>query len=209
MHTKSRLTARILSGKRLDLEEPLSITVHTTTNEIMQFDNLYPSTTIKDIKALIEAQYNVPTALQRLDLLGKALSDHKTFEQCDIINGTAVNLALSVRKSMIFLFGSPGFPSNDGWEDPPDGTQNIEVRLSLNRAWELSIVLPSANVSTSDFVQSVNWTLDARPDGTLYDREAGVEISYLFWDGLWVFLAYIFYFHISKASGPAWGELVP
>jgi hypothetical protein len=156
-------------------------------NEVMQFDDLYPSTTIKDIKTLIGTQHNVPTALQRLDLLGKPLSDHKTFEQCDIMNGTAVNLTLISRTSMIYLLGCFYSLVNGSRLYTPAGTDNIEVQLSLNRAWELSMVLPSAKVLSNDFVQSVGWTLDAEPDGTLHDHGTGSEMLYLFWDGLWVF----------------------
>jgi hypothetical protein len=144
---KPRLIYSLLSGKQPPPHEPLSITVRTMTNEVMWFDELCPSTTIHDIKALIETQLNVPAALQRLDLRGKPLSDQRTFEQCNITNGTAVNLTSSLRKSMIYLREHSNIKlSNGGQRDNPNGTQNIEVRLSVNRAWELSIVLHPAEV---------------------------------------------------------------
>jgi hypothetical protein len=184
VQAKSRLTASILSGRRPAPEEPISITVRTMANRVMQFDDLYPSTTIKDIKTLIETQHNVPTALQRLDLLGKPLSDQKTFEQCDIMNGTAVNLTLISRTSMIYLSERSRILVNGNWQNTPNGTQNIEVQLSMNRAWELSIVLPSVKKNSNDFIQSVSWTLDAKPSGLLHDHDTGIDISYLFWDDL-------------------------
>jgi hypothetical protein len=179
----------IFSGKRLPPEEPFSIIVRTMTNEVMRFDRMHPSTTIKDIKTLIETQHNVPIALQKLDLLGQPLGDRRTLEQCDITNGTAVNLTLGLRQSMIYLTGRSYVRlSKSNVQHTPNGTQNIKVQLSLNRAWELSVIFHSSGYLSRDFIQSMSWTVDASSNGMLHNHDSGIDMPCLFWDGLWVFL---------------------
>jgi hypothetical protein len=173
------------SLKRGPQKELLSITVRTLANKILQFDGLHPSTTIRDVKLLIESEHNVPAALQTLNLLDKSLDDQRAFDQCGITNGTVVTLVMNLRKPMIYLFGKlTGNDLNGTWVKDSTGTQNIEVRLSLDRAWELAVMNPSMKISSGDYVQSATWSVDANSYGRLLDRASGQAMSCLFWDGL-------------------------
>jgi prepilin-type processing-associated H-X9-DG protein len=156
---------------------PLSITV-CTTNRHLPFDGLYPSTTILDLKLLIQHHHKVPAALQKVKLFGNLLDDQKTFEQCNITDGTVVDLILSLRRSMIYLLGR--YDSGSGSES----TKGVKVELSLNRAWEISLLRPTMKVSPSDYVQSVTWTMDAKYQGTLTKPGSTKEMFYICWDGL-------------------------
>jgi hypothetical protein len=166
-----------LASRRHVHEMPLSITV-CTTNRHVPLEDLYPSTTILDLKLLIQQRHKVPSALQRIKLFGKLLDDQSTFEQCDITDGTVVDLTLSLRRSMIYLLGR--YDSGSGSES----TKGVKVELSLNRAWEISLLRPTMKVSPSDYVQSVTWTVDAKYEGTLCETGSTNEMFYICWDGL-------------------------
>jgi hypothetical protein len=151
----------------------------------MRFDGLYPSTIIKDVKILIEDKYDVPSALQNLELLKKPLDDQTTLDQCGITNGAVVDFTVNFREPLIY-FCVP-VEVVDRYSDVvpnPEGTKHVEVKLTLDRAWEMSIAHPSMEISSRAYVQSVTWTLDARLDGTLIDCNSLREATYLFWDGL-------------------------
>jgi hypothetical protein len=180
---KYRRATATFSPSRGGDKELLSITVRTLGNKILQLNGFYPSTNVRDIKLLIESKHNVPATLQTLSLLDKPLDDQKTFDQCGITNGAVINLAMNLRKPMIYLFG-PGIYLEGRLQSDSIGTQNVEVRLSLDRAWELSILHPSMRIYSRDYVQSVTWTVDVKPNGALLDHSSGSEMSYLFWDGL-------------------------
>jgi hypothetical protein len=181
---KSGPNAGHLVGRRL-APEPLSITIRTTTYKYLSFNCLGSSTTILDLKTLIQCQHRVPVVLQSLTLFGKILDDKKTLEQHGITDGAIIDLATNMRNSVICLLGSNRATGA--------GTKDIKVELSLNRAWEISLLRPSMKVSSSDYAQSVTWTVDAKHDGTLLDHESGKEMPHLHWDGLWVFRAHRFY----------------
>jgi hypothetical protein len=153
-------------------------------DKLMHFDGLHPSTIIKDVKLLIESKYGVPAALQRLYLL-KPLDDQKTLGQCGIANGTVVNFTVNLRKPLIYFYVSYYMRDSRGYQaENTEGIKNIEVKLTLDRAWELSIVYPSMEISSGDHVQSVTWNVDAKRDGTLFDYSSQREATYIYWDGL-------------------------
>ncbi|KAG8736601.1 hypothetical protein FRC10_009136 [Ceratobasidium sp. 414] len=98
------------------------------SHKVLKFDNLHRSTKIKDIKSLIEAQYGVPAALQKLDLSDGVLGDTVTLAQSGIISSKTLGLSLDTRHTMIYLFAS---------RDQGRVLKKVEVKLSLDRAWEL------------------------------------------------------------------------
>jgi hypothetical protein len=140
--------------KRGSQKELLSINVRTLGNKILQFDGLYSSTTIKDVKLLIQADHNVPAALQRLNLFDKPLNNQQMLDQCGITDGTVVNLIMHLRKPMIYLVGLEQIYGSNGSLHPNPKSQNIEVRLSLDRAWELCVLHKSMKLSPVHYVQS-------------------------------------------------------
>jgi hypothetical protein len=150
----------------------------------MHFDGLDPSTTVKDIKLLVQAQISVSAYFQRLSLLDNVLDDLKTLDQCGVTGKTIFELTTNLRKPMIYIIRPQGGSWYDGNFFYTNGIfQGIEVQLSLDRTWELSILHPSMKISPGDYVQSINWTIDLRSNKTLFDRNLGREVMYLFWDG--------------------------
>lgn len=65
----------------------------------------------------------------------------------------------------------------------PTPISNIQVRLTLIIPWSFSALYPPVSISTSaspGLGQRVAWTVDAKPDGTLFDHAAGRQVAYLF-----------------------------
>jgi hypothetical protein len=180
----TRYVTTSLSLRRGLRKDPVSINIQTFANTFVQFDGLNPSTTIADIKLLIQAKHGVPAALQTLNHSGKTLDDQNTLDQSGISNGAVVSLTTHLRKPMIHLFkrwwgvigGSCSFYFAD--------LQGMEVQLSLDQAWELSMMYPSMKSPPGNYVQSAKWTVDLQKDGALFDHDSGKELMYLFWDGL-------------------------
>ncbi|KAG9051623.1 hypothetical protein FS837_000010 [Tulasnella sp. UAMH 9824] len=58
------------------------------------------------------------------------------------------------------------------------------VRLSLEPSWRFDAVYPILAVQDGpqNEWQSIQWEVDAAPDGNLRDRDSGVEVTYLFWE---------------------------
>lgn len=70
---------------------------------------------------------------------------------------------------------------------PPARMLSIQAELCLVKSWRFSAIYPIApihsNKSTNKSIgESVTWTVDAKPDGTLFDHENGREAAYLFWE---------------------------
>lgn len=72
---------------------------------------------------------------------------------------------------------------------PPAGSDiEASVKLSLIPEWEFSAVYPAvATKRTPTGGKSVEWNVHASSDGTLLERNTGLEVSYLFWEAECVF----------------------
>ncbi|KAG9080592.1 hypothetical protein FRC06_006386 [Ceratobasidium sp. 370] len=156
----------------------LAISVRTTSQALLELSDLRPSSTISDLKSLIEMAYRVPAVLQRLDLHGQPLDDAKTLEQCKISDWTILDLYLNARQYMIYLYPDPTLSTSERFCH-----RNVEVKLSLNRSWELADLRPSRKAPLNDYAQSVSWTVDVAP-GALLDKGSSVELTCLYWDGM-------------------------
>jgi len=71
----------------------LSITIKTTTNQIINLD-IKPDDTIENIKAMIQFKENISSYDQRLIFAGKELEDNKTAEASKIKNQSILILVL-------------------------------------------------------------------------------------------------------------------
>ncbi|KAG8747576.1 hypothetical protein FRC11_012296, partial [Ceratobasidium sp. 423] len=67
----------------------------------------------------------------------------------------------------------------------PLPVSNIRVQLSLVKVWRFSAIYPPAPINLppdESLGGSITWTVDTRPDGSLFDRLTNREVSYLFWE---------------------------
>ncbi|KAG8739556.1 hypothetical protein FRC10_005445 [Ceratobasidium sp. 414] len=160
-------------------QDVLSITVRTPSHALLELNDLRSSTKIKAVKSLIEDRYEMPAALQSLDLLGKSLDDSMTLAQSDVTFSSIVDLSVGARQCMIYL--CPGSYNTYG---QCLSYQNVKVRFSLNRVWELAALRHPTETLPKDYVQSVSWNVDVAENGTLTEHGSGTKLSYLFWDGV-------------------------
>ncbi|KZV82373.1 hypothetical protein EXIGLDRAFT_627164 [Exidia glandulosa HHB12029] len=56
------------------------------------------------------------------------------------------------------------------------------VALALSRQWEFSALYPAVPIERKQGQDSVAWTVDVRPDGTLHDLRTGSDVAYLYWE---------------------------
>ncbi|KAG8736499.1 hypothetical protein FRC10_009233 [Ceratobasidium sp. 414] len=151
------------------------ITIRTPSHKVLKFGNLRGSTKIKDVKSLIEAQYRIPADLQRLNLSGQGLDDMNTLEQSGVTRSKTLDLSLDTRHTMIYLFASL---------DQNRVLKDVQVKLSLDRAWELAALYPFEEDSHKQYIQSVSWTVDVGEDWKLFDSGSQKQLSCLTWDGM-------------------------
>ncbi|KAG9084866.1 hypothetical protein FS749_004893 [Ceratobasidium sp. UAMH 11750] len=110
----------------------------------------------------------------RLLIDGDRPSENWTLRECGVESGQALDLvpALTGGKPVIYLF-------------PPALIPSAHVKLSLTESWTFSALYPPTNIisqASTSAGQSVSWTVDAKPDGTLFDYGSQREVSYLFWE---------------------------
>ncbi|KAG8716388.1 hypothetical protein FRC08_009521 [Ceratobasidium sp. 394] len=181
-HTPARDTPRLVDQDPAntvnDPSHSIRVTVRPASQELLNLGDFRSSSTIGDIKSLIETTYRVPAILQRLDLLGQPLDDAKTLEQCRITDWTILDLYLNARQSMIYLYPDPGLQTSERFRH-----KDIKVQLSLNRAWELAALRPSIGAPLQEYSQAVSWTVDVASGGLL-DHSSNTEVTCLFWDGI-------------------------
>ncbi|KAG9079889.1 hypothetical protein FRC06_007343 [Ceratobasidium sp. 370] len=110
----------------------------------------------------------------RLFIDGDRPSSSWTLRECGIESGQTLDLIpeLTGGKPVLYLF-------------PPVPIPNVRVKLFLTKSWDFSVLNPLTDIipRTSEALgQVVSWTVDAMPDGTLFDHESQRELSCLFWE---------------------------
>ncbi|KAG9121642.1 hypothetical protein FRC07_002331 [Ceratobasidium sp. 392] len=144
----------------------IAVTLRTPSLKLVKFKGLHSSTTVRDVKFLIETRYGIPAALQKLCLFNILPSSK------------IVDVLVQARKSMIYLL--PGSSQSSRGLS----YSNVEVQVSLNRSWELANLRPATEKELEDYFQSASWVVDVSGDGILLERGSKAELTYLFWDGM-------------------------
>ncbi|QRV94996.1 ubiquitin family protein [Ceratobasidium sp. AG-Ba] len=130
------------------------------------------SDTIHSFKSKIYNQEGIPICEQRLICAGKQYEDHNTFAHYGVPFGATLYLCNRLRGGKPVVYLLPSIPM-----------ANIYVDLALTGDWSFSSVYPFAVIRpTVNGGQTIAWTVDAKPDGTLLEHGTGREVSYLFWE---------------------------
>ena len=78
-----------------------------------------------------------------------------------------------VRKPVIYLY-------------PPSNLEDVTVELALTSSWRFSAVHPPPQTTIPPgephTAQSLTWKVTAKPNGMLFDKTSGMEVSYLYWE---------------------------
>lgn len=138
------------------------------------------STSIKKIVRTLKEQEGLCPQSYRLTYEGNRVAESDTVGRLDMRDGDELFMLpeLAGGKPVIYLF-------------PPYHQQGIRVHLSLVDSWRFSALYPPTSIKPGPttnprLAQSVSWTVDASPDGTLLDQGTNREVSYLFWEAQYV-----------------------
>lgn len=151
-----------------DEEAKFYVKTDTGKTLVIAFDE---AATIGTVKDMIQDIQGILPDEQRLIWAGRQLEDSKTLWEYGIGAGTTLHLIRRLRggKPVIYLL-------------PPTNI-NATVKLSLRSEWDFSAVYPT--VPLQNLVgggQTLQWNVHAAPDGTLFESNTGLEVSYLFWE---------------------------
>lgn len=134
----------------------------------------YANDTIADIKSMIHAGEGIPPETQRLIFNHTELEEQQTLSHYRVQTGSTIYFLCRLRggKPVIYLLAPAPIP-------------NVHVQLSLVNSWKFSALYPPATINTSTPCQNgqtVSWTVDAKPGGTLFDHGSEREAAFLFWE---------------------------
>ena len=142
------------------------------TGKNLSIHSLTGSTTVDQLKYIVQDKEGIPPDEQRLGLEGVQMEGDRVLQDYGIREGSLIDLVFKLRggKPIIYLF-SPR-------------TVEATVRLSLTRDWSLSAIYPSVPIADKDKGQKLEWKVQTRTDGTLHELNTELDVSYLFWEAL-------------------------
>ncbi|CAE7142225.1 unnamed protein product [Rhizoctonia solani] len=135
----------------------------------------------EDLKNIVQIQENFLIGDELLTFNGRLLETERKLADYGVQYRSILRL-IPNPNSRPLLMGKPVI-----YLYPPKITTDIQVGLSLNRSWAFSAIYPPTAITapTGDdksVGQAITWTVDAQPDGVLWDHATRREVSYLFWE---------------------------
>ncbi|KAG2104640.1 uncharacterized protein F5147DRAFT_638220 [Suillus discolor] len=100
---------------------------------------------------------------------GSRLDHDSSIRSCNILNGDSIYFIVAQvgGKPVIYLYS----PSNI----------DVSVKLSLSPEWSFSAIYPVVTLK-QEHGQHVEWNVRTHQDGSLTERNSGLDVSYLFWE---------------------------
>ncbi|VDB94114.1 unnamed protein product [Peniophora sp. CBMAI 1063] len=158
-----RLNVATRTGKRIPIEA---------------YPNMFVQTVIAMIALVEMGSVSFMDQIKLCTREGRSLPETDTLEDHAIGDGTTIYLVLQLRggKPVIYL-------------NPPARSSNVHasVDLNLHKSWYLSAIWPvplSSRREGTSYGRRVLWNVSASPDGTLVDKDSGMNVSYLYWEAL-------------------------
>ena len=117
---------------------------------------------------------DTPLDTLRLIYAGRLLDDGRTLADYGITHERTIHIVKPMRggKPVIYLFS-------------PQTLANATVSVRLVPQWSFSHVYPITEKRHFECgTQMITWTISVSTDGTLVEKDTGLELSYLFWEAL-------------------------
>ncbi|KAI0707094.1 hypothetical protein C8Q76DRAFT_800454 [Earliella scabrosa] len=156
-----------------ELHETTQIYVKTRTGKTITL-TVSPADTVETLKNKIQDKEGIPPDQQRLIFRGRQIEDSRTLSDYSVTHMSEIHLVCRLRggKPVIYLFPSKPLP-------------NATVSIRLAPHWTFAYIYPVVGIeSLRDGRQALTWSVCADTDGTLTDKDTGLELSYLFWEAL-------------------------
>ncbi|KAG8704596.1 hypothetical protein FRC09_003441 [Ceratobasidium sp. 395] len=156
--------------------------------------NVSPNATVDSLRRIVCERY------------GLCSDKYRVLLDCEHVPGTRKIREFDFYDDLEFIFykeqvgGKPVI-----YLFPPAPMADIRLDLALVKSWDFSALYPATTISAPPcgiLGQAISWTVDAKPDGTLFDHQTQREVAYLFWEAHPVQDS-------ALAFDPARAELVP
>ncbi|KAG8770763.1 hypothetical protein FRC12_004070 [Ceratobasidium sp. 428] len=166
---------KAVSGKQAKSpKEKLTIKIHFLDSGMDHSVNISPNASVDRLKRLVCERFDFCVDDYHVFLDGNRLSGAQKLGECDYFDDSEFGFVRTQKggKPVIYLF-------------PPAPTADIRLNLALVKSWDFSALYPATPIAASTcgvLGQAVSWTVDAKPDGTLFDHQTQREVAYLFWE---------------------------
>ena len=173
---------------------PHPVCSQAVTNSVLATQVLlrvHPTTSVFKVQQAVADHFGLPVQNQRLEVDRCRLDSRLSIKDAldgyyDVgegLDNEAEPIPLKLwpeavgGKPVIYLF-------------PPTSLSHAQVSLALSPEWTFSALYPVVDINKNAVVvegieqvkQHVEWTVSAKPDGSLVELSSGLELSYLFWE---------------------------